>query len=236
MGHMCSARVQRPCPKSAGGQVERRYVRHRPEETALYDVVERHQGAFPGSCAMSLTRICAVGGWSMGSSAQTQVFTQSSTTIIYALGDIPPAPMTTRACGYEKVDYSGGIRTMRGDTQLMDAVQLAQELIALESMNPGGSETACAQRLGGLLDKAGFTTSYHEVAPGRTSVVASRGGSPGSQHLRFAGHIQKVVRGRTQSAPAHTWKSCASANPEAPGVNYGGKSATNMFNNSSFRP
>ena len=43
MGHMCSARVQRPCPKSAGGQVERRYVRHRPEETALYDVVEREK-------------------------------------------------------------------------------------------------------------------------------------------------------------------------------------------------
>jgi ribosomal protein S27E len=46
MGHMCSARVQRPCAKSAGGEVKRRYVRHRPEETVLYDVVERHQGAF----------------------------------------------------------------------------------------------------------------------------------------------------------------------------------------------
>ena len=43
---MCNARVQRPCAKSVGGEVKRRYVRHRPEETVLYDVVERHQGAF----------------------------------------------------------------------------------------------------------------------------------------------------------------------------------------------
>jgi len=40
------ANVQCPCAKSAGGEVKRRYVRHRPEETVLYDVVERHQGAF----------------------------------------------------------------------------------------------------------------------------------------------------------------------------------------------
>ena len=46
MGHMCSARIQRPCPNASRGYVARRHVRHRPEETVLYDVVERHQDAF----------------------------------------------------------------------------------------------------------------------------------------------------------------------------------------------
>jgi len=82
-----------------------------------------------------------------------------------------------------------------GDAHLMDSIQLTRELIALESMNPGGSETACAQHLGALLDKAGFAIRYHEFAPGRTSLVASRGGSPGSQHLCFAGHIDTVPLG-----------------------------------------
>lgn len=35
-------RVRNP----AGGDVERRYVYHRPEAKVLYDVVERHQGTF----------------------------------------------------------------------------------------------------------------------------------------------------------------------------------------------
>ena len=84
----------------------------------------------------------------------------------------------------------------------MDPVQLAQDLIALESINPGGSENACAQHLGALLDKAGFSISYHEFAPARTSLVASRGGSPGSQHLCFAGHIDTVPLGNS------AWSAC----------------------------
>jgi succinyl-diaminopimelate desuccinylase len=78
---------------------------------------------------------------------------------------------------------------------LVDAVELARELIALQSMNPGGSETVCAKRLGGLLSDAGFMIQYHDFAPGRTSVVASRGGKPGAKHLCFAGHIDTVPLG-----------------------------------------
>ncbi|MFT5450399.1 MAG: succinyl-diaminopimelate desuccinylase, partial [Gammaproteobacteria bacterium] len=78
---------------------------------------------------------------------------------------------------------------------MIDAVELARELIALQSMNPGGSETACAKRLGGLLSDAGFTIAYHDFAPGRTSIVASRGGRPGAKHLCFAGHIDTVPLG-----------------------------------------
>ena len=46
MGHMRSARVRSPCLKPSGGDVKRRYVRHCPEETVLYDVVERHHDPF----------------------------------------------------------------------------------------------------------------------------------------------------------------------------------------------
>ena len=56
-------------------------------------------------------------------------------------------------------------------------------------MNPGGSETACAELLGGLLASNGFEVQYHEFAPGRTSVAAWRGGSPSTNKLCFAGHI-----------------------------------------------
>ena len=77
----------------------------------------------------------------------------------------------------------------------MDPVALTQELVRLESMNPGGSETACAELLGGLLASNGFEVQYHEFAPGRTSVAAWRGGSPSTNKLCFAGHIDTVPLG-----------------------------------------
>ena len=57
----------------------------------------------------------------------------------------------------------------------MDAIELTRALVQRESMNPGGSETACAEHLGDLLESAGFNVGYHEFAPGRTSVAAWRG-------------------------------------------------------------
>ena len=77
----------------------------------------------------------------------------------------------------------------------MDAIELTRALVQLESMNPGGSETACARYLGELLGAHGFSIRYHEFAPGRTSVVAQRGGHAGSRLLCFAGHIDTVPLG-----------------------------------------
>jgi succinyl-diaminopimelate desuccinylase len=81
---------------------------------------------------------------------------------------------------------------------LMDPIELTQALVARESMNPGGSETACAQLLGDLLSSNGFSVRYHEFAPGRTSVVAQRGGRPGQAQICFAGHIDTVPLGNAQ--------------------------------------
>jgi succinyl-diaminopimelate desuccinylase len=80
----------------------------------------------------------------------------------------------------------------------MDPIELTRTLVALESVNPGGSESACAHHLGDMLHAGGFKVTYHDFAPGRTSVVARRGGYPGSKHLCFAGHIDTVPLG---SAP-----------------------------------
>jgi ribosomal protein S27E len=44
MRRTLSAHVRRPCSKPAGSGVRRSYGRRRPEETVLYDVVERHHG------------------------------------------------------------------------------------------------------------------------------------------------------------------------------------------------
>jgi succinyl-diaminopimelate desuccinylase len=77
----------------------------------------------------------------------------------------------------------------------MDALELTQALVALESINPGGSESACAHLLGDLLAGGGFSVSYHDFAPGRTSIVARRGGHADSHHLCFAGHIDTVPLG-----------------------------------------
>ena len=74
MGNMSSAHVQRTCPESAACKARRRYVRHCPEETVLYEVVERHPvrssriwtsrvGDYPDSCAMSSKRIFATGSY-----------------------------------------------------------------------------------------------------------------------------------------------------------------------------
>ena len=80
----------------------------------------------------------------------------------------------------------------------MDAIELTQALVRLESMNPGGSETACARFIGDLLGANGFAIRYHEFAPGRTSVIAQRGGAKDSRQLCFAGHIDTVPLGNAQ--------------------------------------
>jgi len=79
----------------------------------------------------------------------------------------------------------------------MDAIELTRKLVAIESINPGGTEHQCALFLGELLADAGFEVSYHDFAPSRTSVVARRGGREGAAELCFAGHIDTVPLGNT---------------------------------------
>jgi succinyl-diaminopimelate desuccinylase len=77
----------------------------------------------------------------------------------------------------------------------MEALELSRELLRFNTINPPGGEGPCVQRLGRLLEDAGFTLRTYEYAPGRTSLVARLGGSSRRSPLCFAGHIDTVPLG-----------------------------------------
>lgn len=79
----------------------------------------------------------------------------------------------------------------------MDALELTRELLRFNTINPPGEERACAQRLGELLEQAGFAVVSYQHAPGRTSLVARLGGSSARAALCFAGHMDTVPLGGT---------------------------------------
>jgi succinyl-diaminopimelate desuccinylase len=76
----------------------------------------------------------------------------------------------------------------------MDARALTRELLAFNTINPPGMEYACAQYLGGILEKAGFSVEFHDFAPQRTSLVA-RIGTGSRPPICFTGHVDTVPLG-----------------------------------------
>ena len=75
----------------------------------------------------------------------------------------------------------------------MTAVDVALELVALDTINPPGREEAAADLLEARLAAAGLDVSRHEHAPGRTSLVARLSG-PGPA-LCLTGHLDTVPLG-----------------------------------------
>ena len=84
----------------------------------------------------------------------------------------------------------------------VSAVELAQTLIAFNTINPPGNESDCVAYLADLLCDAGFYARFFEFAPGRTSLVARLSSSltPPRRPLCFAGHTDTVPLGQ---APWH---------------------------------
>jgi len=73
-------------------------------------------------------------------------------------------------------------------------VQLTQELVRIDTVNPASTEDRAAEHVARLLEAGGFKVSRHAFAPGRTSLVARHG--PGARApLCFAGHIDTVPLG-----------------------------------------
>lgn len=95
----------------------------------------------------------------------------------------------------------------------MNAVELTRELVRTESVNPVNPERPCAERVGKLLEDAGYAVAMHDFAPGRTSVVARRDG-PGPA-LCFAGHLDTVPLG------AARWRQDPFGGEIASGLLYG---------------
>jgi succinyl-diaminopimelate desuccinylase len=79
----------------------------------------------------------------------------------------------------------------------LDTTALLTELVAIDSTNltldpHGAGEGAMATRLGGLLDRLGFTVSMQEVSPGRPNVLGVRHGDPSLPTLLFEAHLDTV--------------------------------------------
>jgi succinyl-diaminopimelate desuccinylase len=98
---------------------------------------------------------------------------------------------------------------------VIDAVELTGELLRFNTINPPGEERACAKHIGGLLEAAGFTVTYHEFGERRTSLVARLGGSSDALPLCFTGHVDTVPLG------AQPWQRDPFAGDIAGGRMYG---------------
>lgn len=78
---------------------------------------------------------------------------------------------------------------------MISPIELTQELIRFDTVNPPGNETPCARHLGCILEAAGFKTSYIELGPNRENLIAQIGGGGGKLPLAFTGHMDVVPLG-----------------------------------------
>ena len=77
----------------------------------------------------------------------------------------------------------------------VNAYELTRELLRFNTINPPGDERLCAEHLGKLLERHGFTAAYHAFAENRTSLVAKIGGNASKPPICFTGHIDIVPLG-----------------------------------------
>lgn len=75
------------------------------------------------------------------------------------------------------------------------SVELTQELLRFDTINPPGAEEPCARHIGALLEPHGFRLHYHSIGPGRTNLIATIGGASDKPPICFTGHIDVVPLG-----------------------------------------
>jgi succinyl-diaminopimelate desuccinylase len=78
---------------------------------------------------------------------------------------------------------------------MQPSVELTQELVRFNTVNPPGAERACAVRLAGLMEGAGFTTELVPFGEGRAQLLARIGGKVDHLPLGFTGHLDTVPLG-----------------------------------------
>lgn len=76
-----------------------------------------------------------------------------------------------------------------------ETLALARRLIALDTINPPGNESAAAHLLGDILSAAGYDTRYFDFAPGRTTLFAALAGHDERPPIGFTGHLDTVPLG-----------------------------------------
>jgi succinyl-diaminopimelate desuccinylase len=77
----------------------------------------------------------------------------------------------------------------------VEPLALARRLLAFDTINPPGGESAAARYLEELLGSAGFAVRSFEFAPGRTSLLATLAGPGAEAPVGFTGHLDTVPLG-----------------------------------------
>ncbi|SFF18251.1 M20 family metallopeptidase [Sunxiuqinia elliptica] len=83
-----------------------------------------------------------------------------------------------------------------GSRKLPDVVQLSQELIRFNTVNPPGNEAEAARYIGNLLSAHGFQVEYPVFSDNRLHVVAEKGLSAGYAPIVLSGHLDVVPVGK----------------------------------------
>ena len=78
---------------------------------------------------------------------------------------------------------------------MQSSVELTQDLVRFNTINPPGAERACAERLAFLLEAVGFAVDLVPFGEGRAQLVARIGGTHGKLPLGFTGHLDTVPLG-----------------------------------------
>jgi succinyl-diaminopimelate desuccinylase len=78
---------------------------------------------------------------------------------------------------------------------MQPSVELTQDLVRFNTINPPGAERPCAERLASLLEGAGIAVDLVPFGEGRAQLVARVGGTPGKLPLGFTGHLDTVPLG-----------------------------------------
>lgn len=78
----------------------------------------------------------------------------------------------------------------------LDGLQLTRKLVSFDTINPPGRERPCVEYIAGLLEEAGFQTTYNELGDERASLVARLPATAGDRKpIVYSGHIDTVPLG-----------------------------------------
>src|SRR5262244_3081592 len=72
---------------------------------------------------------------------------------------------------------------------MTSSVDLTQDLVRFNTINPPGAEGSCAEALVTLLKDGGFTVDTVPFGEGRAQIVARIGGASGNLPIGFTGHL-----------------------------------------------
>ncbi|MEM7209177.1 MAG: M20 family metallopeptidase [Pseudomonadota bacterium] len=74
-------------------------------------------------------------------------------------------------------------------------LELTQHLVGFNTVNPPGDEHVVMEKIGAVLEDAGFTTQIFHISETRSNLVASLDGSADGLPIVFTGHIDVVPLG-----------------------------------------